>query len=73
MKKNELMTSRCAILTKNFDNLNYPVYIMNKTGEEIFNNIFVEEKLNAYQENIYLLILDYKVFSQNLDFIQTLI
>ena len=62
-----LMTSRCAILTKNFDNLNYPVYIMNKTGEEIFNNIFVEEKLNAYQENIYLLILDNKALVLHLD------
>ena len=62
-----LMTSRTGILTKSFSDLTYPIYILNKTEENVFNNIYLKEKLNNYQENIYLLILDSKDFYFQLD------
>ena len=62
-----LLTSRYGIITKNIDDLSNPIYILNKTGVEIFNNIYNKQKLNSYQLNIYLMILDYQSFSENLD------
>ena len=62
-----LMTSRFRILTKDFNDIEYPIYILNKTGEYTFNNVYHEEKLNSYQENIYLMILDIKPFSEQAD------
>ena len=40
---------------------------MNKTGEEVFNNLLITEKLTTYQENIYLMLLDFKSFSLQID------
>ena len=62
-----LITSRCGILTKNFDDIKNPIYVLNKTGENIFNNVYLKDKLNIYQQNIYLLILDFKSFAANFD------
>ena len=62
-----LMTSRFRILTKDFNELDTPIYILNKTGEYTFNNVLLKEKLNSYQENIYLMILDIKPFSEQAD------
>ena len=64
-----LMTSRFGIIIKDYNSLMNPIYILNKTGEEVFNNIFVSRKLNSYQENIYLMILDYNLFLEQLDLI----
>ena len=64
-----LMTSRLGIITRDYNNLINPIYILNKTGEEVFNNVFVQEKINTYQENIYLMILDYNLFLEQLDLI----
>ena len=64
-----LMTSRFSIITRDYNDLINPIYILNKTGEEAFNNVFVQEKINSYQENIYLLILDYDLFMEQLDLI----
>ena len=58
-----LLTSRFGILTKDFNNLENPIFFLNKTGKEIFNNVLVEKRLNIFQENIYLLILDDNNFS----------
>ena len=62
-----LITSRCGILTINFDDIKNPIYVLNKTGENIFNNVYLKDKLNIYQQNIYLLILDFKYFADNFD------
>ena len=62
-----LITSRCGILTKNFDDISNPIYVLNKTGEYAFNNVYLKEKLNIYQQNIYLLILDFISFASNYD------
>jgi len=62
-----LITSRCGILTKNYEDIKNPIYVLNKTGENAFNNVYIKEKLNIYQQNIYLLILDFKAFSSNFD------
>ena len=62
-----LMTSRFGILSRSYSDIFNPIYILNKTGEEVFNNIYNKEKLNTYQENLYLLILDNRVFCMNLD------
>ena len=66
---NLLMISRFSIITKDINQLSQPIYILNKTGEEVFNNILIKDKLTTYQENIYLLILDYNIYSDNLDII----
>ena len=66
-----LITSRYGIIIKNFEDLYNPIYILNKTGVEIFNNIYNKKKLNSYQINIYLMILDYKSFSNNYNFVTT--
>jgi len=66
-----LITSRFRILTTNFDEVSQPIYILNKTGEEVFNNLFITEKLTTYQENIYLMILDFKSFGQQFDLMST--
>ena len=47
-----LLTSRYGVITKNIEDLNNPIYILNKTGVEIFNNIYNKKTLNAYQLNI---------------------
>jgi len=62
-----LMTSRFRILTKDFNDIQSPIYILNKTGEYTFNNVLLNEKLNSYQENIYLMILDVKPFNEQAD------
>ena len=66
-----LITSRYGIIIKNFEDLYNPIYILNKTGVETFNNIYKKKKLNSYQINIYLMILDYKSFSDIFDFVMT--
>ena len=64
-----LITSRYGIIMQNFDDLYNPIYILNKTGVDIFNNIYSKQKLNTYQINIYLMILDYRTFSEHFDLI----
>ena len=64
-----LITSRFGIIIKNGKDINSPIYILNKTGDEALNNIYIQGRLNTYQENMYLLILDYKIFIDNLDLI----
>ena len=64
-----LITSRYGIIMKKFDDLYNPIYILNKTGVDIFNNIYSKQKLNTYQINIYLMILDYRAFSDYFDLI----
>ena len=63
-----LMTSRFGIIINNDNSINSPVYILNKTGDEALNNIYNKDKLNSFQENIYLLILDYKNFVEIINF-----
>ena len=63
---NLLTVSRLSIITNNINNFKQPIYLLNKTGEETFNNIYGEEKLTSYQENIYLLILDHNIFADNI-------
>ena len=54
-----LVTSRCSILSKEKSYLFYPIYILNKIDDEdVFQNINKNNKLNGYQENFYLLLLD---------------
>ena len=64
-----LMTSRFGILTNDINNIIKPIYILNKTGNNAFNNVYTQEKLSPYQENIYLMILDYKAFSSYLELV----
>ena len=66
-----LITSRFGMIIKNYEDLYNPIYILNKTGVEIFNNIYNKKMLNSYQLNIYLMILDYKSYSGNFDLIIT--
>ena len=61
-----LMTSRFGILTKDINDIIKPIYILNKTTNNAFSNVYTQEKLSPYQENIYLMILDYKTFSSYL-------
>ena len=61
-----LSSSRCAILTKDINDLKNPIYFLNKPGNDSFKNVFSINRLNSYQENIYLLILDCKNLSTNL-------
>ena len=53
-----LLTSRLGILTKDINDFNNPIYFLNKSNEYAFNNVYSEKRLNSFQENIYLLILD---------------
>ena len=55
-----LITSRCSILAKEHEDLkNSPIYILNNIGkEDSFKNLNKKSKLNSYQENFYLLLLD---------------
>ena len=58
-----LITSRSAILSKNISDLENPIYILDKLeGNDIFKNIYINEKLYGYQEHFYLLILDHNEF-----------
>ena len=62
-----LMISRFSKLSDDIKNIKEPIYILNKTGQDIFNNIYMEYKLNTYQYNFYLIILDFKVYSNNIE------
>ena len=53
-----------SVLTKDINDVKQPIYILNKTGEDVFNNILVEDKLSTYQENFYLVIFDFKIYSE---------
>ena len=66
---NLLMISRFSVLTKDINDIRQPIYILNKTGDQVFNNILVEDKLTSFQENFYLIILDFKVYSENFNLI----
>ena len=66
---NKLIISRLTILTREINQTKQPIYILNKTGEDTFINIYLENKLTAYQENYYLLILDYKPYTKQLNII----
>ena len=59
-----LITSRCSILAKEYEDLkNSPIYILNNIGkEDSFKNLNKKNKLNPYQENFYLLLLDDEEF-----------
>ena len=63
-----LVSSRYGIILSNINNIYSPIYILNKTGDEAFNNFCSKGNLNSYQENIYLMILDYNIFVSNIDF-----
>ena len=65
---NLLMISRFSSLSNDYKNIKDPIYILNKTGEGVFNNIYLTDKLNSYQENFYLIILDFKIYTDNLNF-----
>ena len=58
----KLMNSRFGVILKNSDFITTPIYILNKTGEEAFNNVLAKQKLDSSQQVIYLMILDYKTF-----------
>ena len=65
-----LITSRCEILSKDINDLRYPIYFLNKTAnnqEDPFININKKNKINPYQENFYLLLLDNEEFSKHLN------
>ena len=63
---NLLMTSRFSIILNDINNFKQPIYIINKDGNDLSKNIYGKEKLTIYQENIYLLILDYKIYCPNI-------
>ena len=55
-----LIATRCAILSEDIEDLRNPIYILNKFDEKtMFKNINKKNKLNPYQENFYLLLLDH--------------
>ena len=62
----KLMTSRFGIILKNYKFLETPIYILNKVGDKTFKNVFDKYKLDSSQEAIYLMILDYNNFANNL-------
>ena len=64
---NLLIISRFSTLSNDIKNINQTIYMLNKTGEEVFKNIFLKDKLSPYQENFYLIILDFKNYTINLD------
>ena len=54
-----LIASRFRILVKEFDKLKSPIYIMDKIDiENSLINVNKDQKLNVYQENFYLVLLD---------------
>ena len=61
----KLMNSRFGIIIKNYNCTATPIYILNKNEKEVFNNILAKERLDSSQEAIYLIILDYKTFSNH--------
>ena len=64
---NLLIISRFSSLVININDTYQPIYILNKTGPDVFNNIFPTLKLSSYQENFYLIILDFKKYSEDLN------
>ena len=59
-----LINSRLFLLSKDFDNLASPIFIINKFFEkDTFENVNEINEMNAYQENYYLLLLDNNEFS----------
>ena len=48
---NKLMANRLAILTREINQTKQPIYILNKTGKNVFINVYLENKLTVYQEN----------------------
>ena len=66
---NLLLISRFSVLTSNIKDISKPIYLLNKTDDYVFNNVIIRDKLSPYQENFYLIILDFKIYSTNLNFI----
>ena len=64
---NLLMISRLSTLSIDMNNTKQAIYILNKTGDNVFNNVYLEDKLSSYQENFYLIILDFKIYTSNLN------
>ena len=62
-----LVTSRYGVIMKDKKDLYNPIYILNKTSDNIFNNIYSKQKLNSYQINRYLMILDYRAYSEHFE------
>ena len=60
------MSSRFGFILNYPEDIQKPIYFLNKMVENTFINVY-KEKLNDYQENIYLLILDYNNFSEKID------
>ena len=58
-----LITSRLSFLSKDFEDLINPIFIINKFDEkDSFENINKGDKINSYQENFYLLLFDNNEF-----------
>ena len=58
-----LITSRLSILTKDLEDIQNPIYLLNKFNEKgNFEYIDKFNKMNAYQENYYLLLFDNNEF-----------
>ena len=64
-----LISSSCSILTKDIKNLNHSIYFLNIGGNDIFKNVYNKKRLNSYQENIYLLLLDNQNFFDRIYFL----
>ena len=64
-----LLLIRFSVLTSNIKDISKPIYLLNKTDDYVFNNVIIRDKLSPYQENFYLIILDFKIYSTNLNFI----
>ena len=62
-----LMISRFSKLSDDIKNIKEPIYILNTSGQDIFKNIYKEYKLTTYQYNFYLIILDFKIYSSNIE------
>ena len=57
-----LITSRCGILTKDMKDFQNSIYFLNVGGNDIFKNVYNKNRLNSFQENYYLLLLDNEAF-----------
>ena len=59
-----LITTRFSFLSKDIEDLKYQIYFLNKLNEKnnIFKSINKRIKMNSYQENYYLLLLDNNEF-----------